>query len=174
VRFVSVLLILLVPAMSLAGGRVKDEVRVFSDGSPEEVWTYLDSIAEPNLREKAFFWPNGTKRRVEMWDGPVQSGPATGWHDNGSLESEAQWEDGLKHGVFKTYESVADALSVRVQGRAAPWLTAPVRVGGRAHRGAELRRRKAPGRPKTTSRRCTPGETPTVASRIVVARWPRS
>jgi antitoxin component YwqK of YwqJK toxin-antitoxin module len=107
VHFLPLLLVLLVPATALGGGRVKDEVRVFSDGSPEEVWTYFDSIAEPNLREKAFFWPNGAKRRVEMWDGPAQSGPITGWHDNGSLESVGVWEDGVKHGVFKTYESVS-------------------------------------------------------------------
>ncbi len=106
-RLPAIVVLLLVPAVALAG-QVRDEVRVYADGSPEEVWVYEGSIDPANLREKLFYWPDGADRRREFWRGEQQSGPFRGWHENGSLQSEGRYEAGLENGVFVTYDSVAE------------------------------------------------------------------
>lgn len=92
-----ILLVLATPA--LAGDLVKDERRLWSDGSPQEVWTYDGSIAPENLVLKELFWEDGTKRSEAEFVAGVQHGDARTWHQNGNKHVEEAWKDGGRHGA---------------------------------------------------------------------------
>jgi len=80
---------------------VRDERRLWSDGSPQEVWTYDGSIAPEHLVLQELFWEDGTKRsRLEFVAG-VQHGAARTWHPNGNKAVEETWVDGGRHGTVR-------------------------------------------------------------------------
>lgn len=80
---------------------VRDERRLWSDGTPQEVWTYDGSIAPENLVIKDLFWENGTKRRREEYAAGVQHGSTNAWHEGGTKVLEEVWADGGRHGLVR-------------------------------------------------------------------------
>ena len=99
----------------LAGERVRDERRLWSDGSPQEVWTYDGSILPGNLVLQELFWEDGTKRsRAEFVTG-VQHGSAHTWYANGNKEIEETWVDGGRHGAVVHWPDPYDSKDRKKQ-----------------------------------------------------------
>ena len=90
------LVLLAIPAFA---AEVRDERRLFSDGSPQEVWTYDGSILPETLLLKELFWEAGTKRSVQTFKDGVQHGSTQTWYQNGNRESEENWVNGKRHGM---------------------------------------------------------------------------
>ncbi len=101
-RTLFVFLFLFISFFALPAGAadlVQDERRIWSDGSPQEVWFYESSIAPENLVRKDLFWEDGTLRSRQAFVGGVQSGSARTWYPNGNKETEEEWKDGGLHGT---------------------------------------------------------------------------
>lgn len=80
---------------------IQDERRVWSDGSPQEVWSYDGTIHPDNLVVKELFFESGSKRRQENFVEGVQQGPTIAWYEEGTLELEEMWQDGGRHGMVR-------------------------------------------------------------------------
>ncbi len=96
-----ILLVSGVPFNAEAEEVVRDERRLWSNGSPQEVWTYGGAISPDNLVLKELFYESGTKRREEHYVGGVQHGTTTAWYEEGSKKLEEVWADGGRHGVVE-------------------------------------------------------------------------
>jgi len=104
-RLTHLLLVLVLAAVTYstvtAAELVRDERRLWSDGTPQEVWTYEGSIAPENLVQKDLLYEDGTKRRREEYTAGVQHGATTAWYEEGTKELEEVWVDGGRHGVVR-------------------------------------------------------------------------
>ena len=94
-----VLMAMSISSLVSAEELVKDERRLWSDGSPQEVWTYQASISPDSLILKELFYESGAKRREEQFAGGLQHGTTTAWYEEGSKEVEENWKDGGRHGL---------------------------------------------------------------------------
>ncbi|MCO4774072.1 MAG: hypothetical protein KDA24_28840 [Deltaproteobacteria bacterium] len=84
---------------ALADDLVRDERRLWSDGSPQEVWTYDGSIDPGTLLRKERFWEDGTKRSRAEFAAGVQHGAARTWYQTGNKETEETWVEGGRDGT---------------------------------------------------------------------------
>jgi hypothetical protein len=78
---------------------IRDERRVWSDGFPQEVWSYDGTVLPENLVLKELFFESGAKRRQENFVGGVQHGQMIAWYEEGSIELEEMWLDCGRHGM---------------------------------------------------------------------------
>jgi len=93
---------------ALAGETVRDERRLWSDGSPQEVWSYDGSILEENLILRELFWEDGTKRRHSEFMKGVQHGATRTWYADGNKEIEETWVEGGLHGTVTHWPNPGD------------------------------------------------------------------
>jgi antitoxin component YwqK of YwqJK toxin-antitoxin module len=100
---------------ALAGDPVRDERRLWSDSSPQEVWTYDGSILPENLLLKELFWEDGTKRSRAEFVAGVQHGAAGTWYPNGNKEIEETWIDGGRHGAVTHWPDPGDSKERKKQ-----------------------------------------------------------
>jgi len=96
-------LTLALPTVATAGEQVRDERRLFSDGTPQEVWTYDGAIAPDKLVLKELFWEDGKPRSRQEFVAGVQHGTARTWHSSGHQQSEEPWVDGGIHGLVQRW-----------------------------------------------------------------------
>jgi len=94
------LLLLLIASPALAD-EVRDERRLWSDGSVQEVWTYDGSILPESLIRKEWFYEDGQAERIEHFVAGVQHGDTRTWHHDGNKAIEETWVDGGRHGVVR-------------------------------------------------------------------------
>lgn len=107
-RFVFLSAVVLLAAPPALAGEVRDERRLHSDGSPQEVWTYDGELLPEKLVRKEVFWEDGKKRSVQAFVAGVQHGPAKTWYANGNKEIEETWVDGGLHGTVTHWPDPRD------------------------------------------------------------------
>ena len=94
---------------------VRDERRLWSDGSPQEIWIYDGTIAPENLVRKELFWEDGTLRSRAAFKEGVQHGEAKTWYPNGNKEIEETWSDGGRHGTVTHWPDPGDSKDRKKQ-----------------------------------------------------------
>ena len=94
---------------AVADELVRDERRLWANGSPQEIWTYGGTISPDNLVRKELFYESGAKRRQENFVGGVQHGITTAWFEEGSKKIEEAWADGGKHGFIQHWPNPRDS-----------------------------------------------------------------
>ena len=103
------------PALVSAGDLVRDERRLWSDGSPQEVWSYDGALAPEHLVLRELFWEDGTPRSREEYAGGVRHGASTTWYPSGHLESEETWVEGGRHGAARSWPDPGDDKRLEAQ-----------------------------------------------------------
>lgn len=86
-----------------AGDIIRDERRLYSDGNPQEIWFYQDSLSPDNLIRKEIFWEEGKMRSRVAFQKGTRHGVSKTWYRSGALETEETWVDGELHGVQRKW-----------------------------------------------------------------------
>ena len=111
----AIVLAFITPVTAVASDLVRDERRVWSDGTPQEVWTYAVSIAPENLVQKDLYYENGDKRRREKYAAGVQHGSTTAWYEEGTKELEEVWVNGGRHGLVRQWPNPRNNIEYKKQ-----------------------------------------------------------
>ena len=114
-RLLPALLSLFIVCTAQAGDLIRDERRLWSDGSPQEVWSYDGALTPDKLVLKELFWEDGAPRSRQEFVAGVQHGPSRTWYPGGNKSTEETWVDGGLHGVVRHWPDPDDDKERKAQ-----------------------------------------------------------